>query len=144
MNKQINEIIPLAIQELNNQDNNLLKCDKEGKIGIDKRINGYIASLGTAILQSGLFASIAFFDREQKDGEERLKNDLSKTMAKTMAKYFGKEIEKDYKLIDLLLKEYVENDEALTAKNLKKFQKDLLNLCVGYKLAVRTFYLYEE
>lgn len=141
MNKEINELIPIAITHLSNPKNGLLNCDKKGKIGIDKKVNGYVASLGPAVLQSGLFSTIAFFDKKQ---EANLKPNLSKVMAKVISSYYEKEYKNGDRLIELLIKEYHSDDEDKTQKSIQKYQRELLNTTIAFKLAIRTFYLYED
>ncbi len=137
MNRQINSIIPIALSTISDKNSNLISYDKNNKVGINKKANGYVTSLGTAILQSGLFASIAFFDKKQDDN---LKPNLSKAIAKVMCeRYSYYSCDSNDRIIELLIKEYEKEDT-----NLKRFQNDLTNVLIAFKLALRTFYLYEE
>src|SRR6056297_1162648 len=71
MNKRVVEnYIPLAIKAIDEmiEKNNALVLDQKNRT-LNKVFNGYIASFGASIIQSGLVPSIAFFLNENQSGE---------------------------------------------------------------------------
>jgi len=132
MNKRVVEnYIPFAIEAIDEmiEKNNGLVVDQEKKI-LNEVFNGYIATLGASIIQSGLVPSIAFFLNE---------NQSSEADRKLVIELVEKILRKDKKLPQKkdLLTYCFENsvDEAT---------EDTINAAIAIKLAFRTYSLVKE
>ncbi|MBP2173270.1 hypothetical protein [Methanococcus voltae] len=120
--KRVESYIPIAL-------NAIKECNKMGDKGlwknageIRKEVNGYLASYGPAIIQSGLIPAVVFY--EGKD-EKKIVNDL-------ILKVIG-EKGKDY----TRLLEY-------TCKNEAEAKENIMDAIIALKLALRTFKIEEK
>ncbi|MBP2143373.1 CRISPR-associated protein Cmr5 [Methanococcus voltae] len=129
--KQVESYIPEAL-------NIIKKCNKVGDKGlwveikgdndntlkvIRKEVNGYLASYGPAIIQSGLIPAVVFY---QGKDEKKIVNDL-------ILEVIGKK-EDEYNK-DLL--EYACNNE-------KEAKEEIMDAIIALKLALRTFKIGEK
>lgn len=132
MNKRVVEnYIPLAIKAIDEmiEKNNKLVLDQEKKI-LNKVFNGYIASFGASIIQSGLVPSIAFFLNENQSGEAD---------RKLVIRLIEKILKQDGKLSD--------HQDLLTysfENPIDEVTEDAINAAIAVKLAFRTYNLVKE
>ncbi|MBP2202240.1 CRISPR-associated protein Cmr5 [Methanococcus voltae] len=128
--KQVESYIPIALKVIKECDK---VDDKRLGVGIEdnnkntikvikKEVNGYLASYGPAIIQSGLIPAVVFY--EGKD-EKKIVNDL-------ILKVIG-EKGKDY----TRLLEYACKNEAEAKEN-------IMDAIIALKLALRTFKIEEK
>ncbi|WP_051412066.1 type III-B CRISPR module-associated protein Cmr5 [Halonatronum saccharophilum] len=120
--KRIEEYIPKAIKLIEEE-----KIAKEGKV--PKEFNGYIASFGASMIQSGLLPAIAFYeDDNSKSQKERHK--LMKVILRLISE--GDECSR-------LLEYVIDNQDS--KDSIKRRVKDG---AIAVKLAIRTFKLIDS
>ena len=118
MNKKyIDKLIPKAVKELNT-------LVKKGKI--DKVYQGYLASFGATVIQSGLLQTVLFYSAKED------KNKVIKIMYKL--------IKEDLKATQPTMEEFL-----LTDNNHKNYtvKNKILEANIACKLSIRTFELEE-
>lgn len=122
MNRRIDKLIPKAIEAAGRH------LSTEGII--HSEYNGYISSFGSAVLQSGLKAAIAFNESESS-GSAKDKRPLMRAILELVTKTI---VEKDSKakLLDHVLS-FGENTSAI--------KDEIMDAATALKLAIRTFKL---
>ncbi|BAQ13947.1 putative CRISPR-associated protein [Clostridium botulinum] len=130
MNKiNIENQIPIAIDLINEfiEDQKFFKKQDKEFGQVPKEYKGYIANFGASIIQSGLLATVAFY--EQNDSKSNAdRKILTKLILKTI--YKNKKIE--WKENETLLNYVLVNDT-------KKIEKDVIDAAIAIKLAIRVF-----
>lgn len=132
MNKRkVEKLIPIAIECI---EKTKLIIVKENKI--PKEFNGYISNFGASIIQSGLMATVAFFEaKDTKSNQDRGK--LTKLILNVINKEKDRNFEIDEKinLLDYILKNK-------SKKNIVK--EEVINAAIAIKLAMRVFEFTDE
>lgn len=132
MNKRkIEKLIPIAIECI--EKTNLIIV-KENKI--PKEFNGYISNFGASITQSGLMATVAFFETTDNKSNQNRGN-LTKLILNVINKEKDKNFELDEKI--KLLGYIIENKSK---KNIVK--EEVINAAIAVKLAMRVFEFTDE
>ena len=140
---RIDELIPKAMDIIHSDSGTFTKMGVDGEIKIDSSYNGYMNSIGPAIIQAGLFKTVTAFQKSsasgRTEGDKAVINDIIKKLLLTSGHYT--ETEKDLSLLKIVvdrinnrgttirLKEEDRIFEAITAFKLtfdmfEKFDKD--------------------
>jgi CRISPR type III-B/RAMP module-associated protein Cmr5 len=121
MNKKIDRYIGQAMEELKKEDS------------LNKEYKGYIASLGPAINMSGLVPAIAFYsEKDEKKNKDKVKR--WKVMAwifEILKKERTFHIDQQKNMLELAL--------SLDSRDMKKLEKDVIDISIALKLCIRTF-----
>ncbi len=149
---KINSYIPKAIEAIEKVE--YKEKNKDGEFDtfkivenneVDKVYEGYIASFGANLQQSGLLPTLVFYQKTKGDGKRIL---WSKAIYKMLT---GKDSTKDNDLISYVIDETKKNDakEPYTLKDLKmdkldELEDEISEIVVALKLAVRTFKIKEN
>ncbi len=140
--KRVEELIPKAIEVIKNEliFKDIEKCsdneEYKNKIGkLSNEYNGYVSNFGASIIQSGVLPTVAFFDNKNKDKNKECEATKFK-FAKAIAKMLNT---LDYEG-DRLIKMAIKDDNYKS----HKFKKDLNNVLIALKLAMRTFEVYKK
>lgn len=107
-----------AIKYLKNKPDGIFSGNK-----VQKEFPGYIASFGSAIIQSGLLPSVALFSQQGGQGKNKipLMNAIFELVKKTE--------DQQRNFLDL----------ALANKDNKQFEQEVIRAAISLKLAMRTF-----
>lgn len=141
MNKrEIDKLIPIAIDEINNLKNDLESENKFFEIKevnnnkvykIHKEFNGYISSFGASIVQSGLISTVAFFCiKNSNSNRDRQK------IAELILKVILKRKEEQEDKYENLLKYVLEGDKD---NKLNSVKEEIINAATALKLSMRVF-----
>ncbi|MGB5976167.1 MAG: type III-B CRISPR module-associated protein Cmr5 [Cyclobacteriaceae bacterium] len=124
MNKHIDKWLPHAFTAIDNPDNQLKVTDGS----IPSQYNGYIASFGAAVIQSGLLAALAFNCNAEANSEE----DRTKLMK--AIHQMVRDCRKDTgdRKKDLL-------QYALATSDKAALRRDIMRAATALKLAMRTY-----
>ena len=128
-NRRIEQMIVPAMKILTEGDLGILK---DGKI--PSKFNGYIASFGPSVVQTGMLQTLAFYSRDDGEGKERKKiNALIRETLTDNSKYLQPSNNKS--LFEMLKDKLNSSDssERIYWKTL------VLEASVACKLAMRTF-----
>ncbi|KAE9633436.1 MULTISPECIES: type III-B CRISPR module-associated protein Cmr5 [Defluviitalea] len=95
--------------------------------------NGYIASFGASIVQSGLLTTVAFFERDN--------NNTKQDRRKIVNAIFSiiKKVDKKYENEDSLLRCLIKYKSSID-----DIEDDIICAAIALKLALRTFEFIEE
>jgi len=144
MNKEVNDLIPKAIEAIRK---NLAEGSE-----VEKEYNGYVASLGASIIQSGLLPTLSFYtdvsDVHGKLTPGQRKNkllkaifsliDQDKSESMTLLDYAIMQIDPNFKVDDASypFSQYKpdKNKERIITRN-------IVNASLAIKLALRAFKL---
>lgn len=127
MNKQkVEELFPIVMEtlkrvEIVNEQNQ-----------VPKEYNGYIASFGASIIQSGILPAIAFFERNTQNTEQDKKRLMTAILYVLDSQLENQE---NKKLLDYVLSRY---------NNLDEIEEKILYISVAMKLVLRTYEQVEE
>lgn len=148
--KKIEYFIPLALEEIKGQF-------KKSNGEIPKVYNGYIASMGAGLSQSGLLPTLAIFSShsESQEGDKRKLMRILTNMLSTYAKekkvsfYEGLRAltdEEKKKDTETRLLHFVASFQSSPTQNIdpekhRRVRQDLLDASVAVKLAIRTYKL---
>ena len=99
---------------------------KDNKVA--KEYKGYISSMGASIIQSGLIPTLAFYSEKKSSGNENSDADRTKIL-----EIIQEILKKDKTLFELAI------DLKTDSQKLRKLQRDILNVSIALKLALRTF-----
>ncbi len=136
MNEKINNLIPKAMQAIENSG--IVHDDV-----VAKEYNGYISSMGASIIQAGLLATLAFY---QNDSGKKAKSsylliailDLIKPHGSTETNLIKYIIDNSIILQD----DYVSVDDSDPDK-LYVLEEEVSDALIALKLALRTFKIKE-
>jgi len=127
MKAQIDPIIPCTIIAV---DKHLVE---EGQIS--SQYNGYVASFGASIVQSGLLAAL-LFNHRSTNRSERDRRKLMETLYDIV-----KEIRNDQMSNHPSLFDY---GKSIAEKDISQFKNQILNAATAIKLVIRTYPLTKE
>lgn len=130
MNKKLERLIPIALEAA--------KILSKGTDSIPSEYNGYIASFGASVIQSGLKPAVAFNERTASESAES-KADLMKALLSMVKKQNG--IDHDPNSDEKLLSYILENEKS---DNLGRIKRQILDSATALKLAIRTFKLVKK
>lgn len=131
MNKnKVEDQIPISIELIKEfiEDEQFYKKSDENFGKIPNEYKGYISNFGASINQSGLIATVAFFESDDSQAKEDRKI-LTKLILKVMCKYKNLELEDS----STLLKYVIENRDNINVK------EDIVNTAIAVKLAMKVF-----
>lgn len=149
MNRKINDLIPKAITAV---ETNL--WDNQNK-HIPKEYKGYISSFGASIIQTGLLATIAFYQKDPRNetGVKR-SNILSAILDLIIPKDRSNNHQKKNALMIYVLEQTLKKntndsitDVSITNIDKEKMltmERDIKNALIALKLALRTFKIEEK
>lgn len=129
MNKNMGELIKITIPEIDKHISN------DGKIS--RQFNGYISSFGASIVHNGLIPAVALFENPNSKTE--------KDRAKLM--YVILEILKlkcDSKNSEQILLRYIINNKEEYKQKGLDIRKEIEDISIAIKLAIRTYELVED
>jgi CRISPR-associated protein Cmr5 len=131
MNRNIDQLIPPAMDAVNKHIVNHKPIYKKYKGAIPSEYNGYISSFGGAVLQSGLKAAVAFNENKNTDAEK------DKTpLMNAILDIVTQNDDQQYKsLLDYILSH---------PNKLSQIQESILDAATAIKLVIRTFELKKE
>lgn len=130
MNK-VDKYIGQAICQISKNQNM-----KSSNGGISKVYNGYIASMGASIIQSGLLPTLAFFEEKERDNTKGNKAEISKIILSILNEHNK---DKEYKVENNSLLKYV----LINKDHIESIKKQIIDINIALKLAIRTFELVE-
>lgn len=131
MNKKLDRLIPIALDAAK-------KILADGGDAISSEYNGYIASFGASVIQSGLKPAVAFNERSDSQSAKdkaRLMNALL-YMVKTQNKEEIDDTAQKEKLLPYVLK--------TPPDDLNHLKRQILDSATALKLAIRTFKLVKK
>lgn len=138
MNKrEINELIPIAINEIEKlkndreSENKFFEVNDNKVYKIHREFNGYISSFGASIVQSGLISTVAFFCIKNSNSN-RDRQKITELILKVILKH-KKEQEDKY---ENLLKYVLEADKD---NKLNSVKEEIINAATALKLSMRVF-----
>jgi len=120
MKSNIDALIPFAVEAIRKK-----LADEKNPLKVEKGYNGAIASFGTGLHHSGVLATVAMFSNAQGDV------DKSKLLEAVFAVLKKRRTEIQEKTLFEFLLQY-ENQ-------LPRLKKELTDIAVALKLAMRTF-----
>lgn len=128
MNKRrVDDLIPQVIDYINDNNNKIKNLENK----VPREFNGYIANFGASIIQSGLLATVAFFERkESKSKEDREK--LPQLIIDIINKNNGSN---EKYLLDYIIK---------NKNKINLIKEEIIDIAVATKLAIRVFEFTEE
>jgi len=135
MNEKINKLIPIAMQAI---ENNQI-ADNHGVVG--KEYKGYISSMGASIIQSGLLATLAFY---QNDSGKKAKSSYLLIAILDLIKPHGSNETNLIKyVIDNSIKPQINGNlisvRDLDTDKLYVLEEEVSDALIALKLAIRTF-----
>ncbi|MEM6397421.1 MAG: type III-B CRISPR module-associated protein Cmr5 [Bacteroidota bacterium] len=156
MNREVEDMLPAALEAVKRH----LMMDKERGIAY-KEYDGYAASLGATIRQSGLFPALSFFTDVHKMKRDTQNKVYRHRLLMAILDSLGKELpdhQDDYKknqlqgraLLVLVIKSVygknamsitrsIELGQSVTNTHVQKWEHDIMVASVAIKLALRTF-----
>ncbi len=145
---KINALIPMAMEVIEAVEYKEDKKDSKGEVFkivqdngvVDKVYEGYIASFGANLNQSGLLPTLVFYQKNKGDGKRIL---WSKAIYKMLTGEYSKN-END--LIKYVIEESIQNGKKdpytlgdLDVDKLDDLEDKISEIVIALKLAVRTF-----
>ncbi|MEM6525876.1 MAG: type III-B CRISPR module-associated protein Cmr5 [Bacteroidota bacterium] len=125
MNQKIDNLIPIAFRAVED------KLATNGQVS--RQYNGYIASFGASVVQSGMMAALVFNHREESRSEQDRKALMDAIFEVT------KSLE-EHQVIEPSLLDFYRN--KLTDK--RRLKLNIMDAAAAIKLVIRTFKLVEE
>ncbi len=126
--RRIEEMIPNAIAIIES-----VNIAHNG--GVDSVYKGYISSFGASIIQSSLLSTVIFFESEgSEEGDRKL---VPKAMLELLKKQ-GK-INTQQNIFSEYILEVKRNYPADFETKMRKLKKDLTEVSIALKIALRTF-----
>ncbi len=128
MNRKTDQLIPLAYRAV---QENLVAADGRS---ISKQYNGYIASFGAAVVQSGILAALVFNYREPEDSHsEEDRRKLMDAIYRVICEQDGERVQ------GADLKAYYRHEQT----DKRRLKQQILDAATAIKLVIRTFKLTE-
>jgi CRISPR-associated protein Cmr5 len=130
--KKIENLIPIAMEAIECQRIELLNDKKE----IPKEFKGYISNFGASIIQSGLLATVAFYESKDSGAKED-RSQLTRCILYLIDEDEKSKILKGEKrkLLKYILAYQKDNEEL---------KEEIINAAISLKLALRTFAFTKE
>lgn len=155
MNEKINSLIPKAIQKIKlSKMEKMVRVEKDGNVVeingkpvmegiVDKEYKGYISSMGASILQTGLFATIAFYANDSG------KSAKSSYLLDAILRLINPDYQENDKLITYVIEKSLKpnvtkNDIEISNLSFNKLyliEEEITDALIALKLALRTFKL---
>lgn len=131
---KIDHLIPIAIDCIKSRLVNGEFKREEGKI--PKEYNGYASNFGAGLRQSGLLATIAFFEAENSNSKQD-RSLFTKLILDVIYKNENYKGEKYNKLLDYTLNKYDDDKKD-------KVKRQIVDAAIALKLAMRVFKFSED
>ncbi|SFU71107.1 CRISPR type III-B/RAMP module RAMP protein Cmr6 [Clostridium sp. DSM 8431] len=129
--KRVEDLIPYAIKCIEKEKN----IFKNGKV--PNEFNGYISSFGASIIQSGILATVTFFnDKNSSANEERFR--VPELIFNILKESDTVQTEKQN------LKDYLLEENKKSNDQLKKAKYEIINAAIALKLGIRVFEFGDE
>jgi CRISPR-associated protein Cmr5 len=149
MNKSVNKLIPRAIAAVGE-----VLAEGPAKTQVKKEYNGYVASLGASIAQSGLLPALSFYTDASDDLGDRTPGQRKNKLLKAILYVIDKDGFQEKTLLSYTIKRLDSNfkndDASYSFANFKadknkerQISKEIVDATLAIKLALRSFKLKE-
>jgi CRISPR-associated protein Cmr5 len=150
MQQKIEKLIPHAFKAV--EVVKLVEKHKEKKIDyISSQYNGYVASFGASVIQSGLVAAVVFYSQKQS-GAEKDRRKLMAAILEVLKRKHGKLEGEPKTLLEYVLKRCIKTEppgqgnrnaapvfEKVDWAATRRLKQEILDAATAIKLVIRTY-----